>query len=173
MIEYEIDIPEKLRKLNLAANYVRARSRHLEPAMRKSVSVAHAAVTRLVPVGATGEAKRSISSQVLAGPYQIVGKVQSTMRRPNVYIFVLNSGRPPGKRMTNSTKLEPWVQSKGLASSPERVRQIAFLIARAVQRKGTRGLGIFYNGLERTKRMIETIHSQAIEAMTRELGDNA
>jgi len=173
MVEFEIDIPDKLRKLNLAANYARARSRHLEPAMKKSVSAAHGAVTRLVPIGATGEARRSIASQVLPGPYQIVGKVQSTMRRPDVYIFVLNAGRPPGKRMANSTKLESWVQSKGLASSPARVRQIAFLIARAVQRKGTAGLGIFYNGLERTKRMIDTFHQQAVEAMTRELDDNA
>jgi len=169
MIEYEIDIPEKLRKLNPAAAYIKARNKHLPSAMERSVLAAKSAVLPLVPIGASGEARRSIQSQVLPGPYQIVGKVVSTMRRPNVYIYVLNSGRPAGKKMASSTQLEPWVQAKGLASNPTRVRQIAFLIARAVQRKGIKGYGFFWNGLENTKKMIDSYHKQAIDAIVRDL----
>ncbi len=173
MVEFEIDIPEKLRKLNLAANYMRGRKRHLLPAMDQSVRVTRAAVAPMVPVGTTGEAQRSIESKSAQTPYQTIGKVTSSMRRPNIHVYVMNAGRRPGKKMANSTKLEPWVQAKGLANSPTRVRQIAYLIARAIQKKGTKGLSFMWRGLDRSKNQIESLHRKAIEDITRELGNNA
>lgn len=169
MVEYQIDIPEELTRLNLAANYIRARNRHLPAAMEKSVAAGRAAVAGDVPVGVTGAAQRSIGSRVVVSPFQVVGKVESSLRRPNIYIYVLNSGRRPGKRMASSTELEPWVQHKGLASDPLSVRRIAFLIARAVQKKGTAGRSFFYRALQRTKGMIDAYHRAAVEAITREL----
>jgi len=169
MVEYEITFPDELKKLNLAANYIRARNRHLPAAMEKSVAAGRAAVAAEVPTGATGEARRSIGSRVVVSPFQVVGKVESSLRRPNVYIYVLNSGRRPGKRMASSTKLEPWVQHRGLASDALSVRRVAYLIARAVQRKGTAGMSFFYRGLQRTKSMIDAYHKQAVEDIIREL----
>lgn len=171
MVEYEITFPENLKNLNLAANYIRARAKHLTTAMERSVSAARRAVAAEIPVGASGDARRSIGSRVVQSPAQTVGKVQSSMRRPNIYIFVLNAGRRPGKRMADSRQLEPWVQRKGLASDPADVKRVAFLIARSIQRKGMRGRSFFWSGLERTKREIDNHHEQAIEAITRELGN--
>ena len=171
MIEYEIKIPDELIGLNLSANYVRARARHLPPAMEKSVHSAQSAVSSMVPIGASGAAQRSIDTKTAQTPYQTVGKVTSSMRRPNIYIFVMNAGRAPGKKMANSTKLEPWVEAKGLASNPTRVRQIAYLIARAIQKKGMKGLSFMFRGLDRSKNQIEAYHQQAVEAITRELGN--
>lgn len=171
MIEFEIKFPEELKDLNLAANYSRARKMYLPRAMERSVAAARSAVAAEIPIGATGDAKRSIGATASQSPFQTVGKVQSSMRRPNVYIFVLNAGRPPGKRMADSRKLEPWVQAKGLANSPSEVRRIAYLIARSIQRKGTKGFGFFFRGLERTKNQIDGYHAQAVEDITRELGN--
>lgn len=170
MIEFEIDIPDDLKKLNLAANYERARKQHLVPAMEKSVDAARQAVLPMVPIGATGEARRSIVSNVGQTPYQTIGKVTSSMRRPNVYIYVMNAGRPAGKRKADSRKLEPWVQAKGLASDPTAVKRIAFLIARAIQKKGVKGLSFMWAGLDRVKSRVESYHRQAVEAIARELG---
>lgn len=171
MVEFEINFPEELKNLNLAANYVRARKRFLVPAMDKSVAAAREAVSSEVPIGATGEARRSIIGSVHQSPYQTVGRVQTSMRRPNVYIFVMNSGRKPGKRMTDSRKLEPWVQAKGLASAPADVKRIAFLIARSIQRKGTAGLSFFYRALNRVTAKIDSYHQRAVEEITQELGN--
>lgn len=169
MIEFEIKIPDELMRLNLSANYMRARGRHLPAAMEKSVRSARSAVSSIVPVGVTGDAQRSIETKTGQTPYQTIGKVTSSMRRPNVYIFVMNAGRAPGKKMANSTKLEPWVQAKGLASSPIRIRQIAYLIARAIQKKGMRGLSFMFRGLDRSKNQIEAFHRKAVDEITREL----
>jgi len=170
MIEFEVKVPDELMGLNLAARYMRARSKYLLPAMQSSVKSARSAVASMVPVGVTGEAQNSIESSAAQLPGRTIGKVTTSMRRPNIYIFVMNAGRRPGKKMANSTRLEPWVQAKGLASSPTRVRQIAYLIAKAIQKKGTAGLSFMWRGLDRSKNQIEALHGKAVEEIVRDLG---
>ncbi len=172
MVEYDIEIPDELKNLNLAANYIRARKKRLVPAMEKSVSAAKAVVTPLVPVGVTGAARRSIGSTVGQTPYLTIGKITSSMRRPNVYIYVLNAGRPAGKKQPPVNDLVPWVIEKGLASDPVMAKRIAFLIARSIKKKGIKGLSFMWQGLDQVKEKIEAFHQQAIDDIIQDLGEN-
>lgn len=172
-LEFTVNISDDLKKLNLAGAYIAARKRNLLPAMEKSATASRRAVTPMIPIGATGAASRSMISSAGQTPYMTIGKVTSSMRRPNIYIYVMNAGRPAGKKRPPSNALVPWVQEKGLASSFKEAQRIAFLIARAIQKRGITGISFMWNGLDKTKGQIESIHRSAVEAIARELGGNA
>ncbi len=173
MVEYKIDIPDELRNLNLAANYVRARQTYLVPAMDKSIATTKARVKGLVPVGVTGEARSSITTLKVESPYQVVGKITSTMRRPMVYIYVLNAGIRAGQgKQPPSDKLVPWVLKRGLASDLKEAQRVAFAIARSIKKRGMKGLSFQWRGLQDSKDQIEKYHQDAIENITKELGKN-
>ncbi len=170
-IEFDVKISDDLKNLNLAGSYIRARQRNLIPAMEQSVKASRLAVAPMIPVGITGNASRSLVTTAGQTPYQTLGKVTSTMRRPNVYIYVMNAGRPAGKKRPPSAALVPWVQSKGLADDLKTAQRIAYLIARAIQKRGVTGVSFMWNGLDKTKGQIEAIHRKAVEAIVRELGN--
>ncbi len=172
-LEFEITMSEDLKNLNLASAYVAARERNLLPAMDKSATAARRAVTQMIPIGVTGTARSSMISSAGQTSYYTIGKVTSTMRRPNIYIYVMNAGRPAGKKRPPSSQLVPWVQEKGLASSLKEAKRIAFLIARAIQKRGITGISFMWQGLDKSKGQITSLHREAVEAITRELGGNA
>lgn len=173
MVNFEIKIPDELLALkNLPARYMRARKTVLAPAMDRTVKSVERNVTPLVPVGVTGEARRSIISSTHQTPASTIGKVTSTMRRPNIYIYVLNAGRPAGRKQPPSNQLVPWVLHKGLADARS-ARQVAYLIARAIKQRGVAGLSFMWQGLDRSKAIIEANLARAVEDFTRELERDA
>jgi hypothetical protein len=174
MVEFEIKIPDELLALrNLPGRYIRARKAVLVPAMEKSIAAVERTVSPMVPVGATGEARRSIITSVRQTPASTVGKVTSTMRRPNIHVYVINAGRPAGKKQPPTDQLVPWVMAKGLASDARSARSLAFVIGRSIKKKGTKGLSFMWQGLDRAKGQVETIHSQAVTDITREMEKDA
>lgn len=174
MVAYEIKIPEKLKTLNIAAAYVRARARYLGEAMDKSVATTKARVQGKIPIGVTGEARSSITTTIVRTPYQMVGKISSSMRRPNVYIFVLNAGVRPGQgKQPPSDRLVPWVVQKGLARDSKDAKKVAYLIARSIKRKGIKSLSFQWRGLSESEAAIDAYHKQAVDAIVQELDKNA
>jgi hypothetical protein len=172
MVEYEITIPD-FAGHNLAAAYVQARQHQLIPAMQKSVQAAQTAARGMIPVGATGEARRSVCTSVAQIPAWTIGKVTSTMRRPTIYIYVLNAGRPAGKKQPPVAGLVPWVMAKGLASDGKQAAKVAYLIARSIQRRGKQGLSFQWQGLEHAKPAIDAAHAQAVNNIIQELENAA
>lgn len=174
MVAYEIKIPESLKRLNIAAAYVRARAQYLGAAMDKSVATTKARVQGKIPIGVTGQARSSVTTSTIRTPFQMVGKISSSLRRPNVYIFVLNAGVRPGQgKQPPSDKLVPWVVQKGLARDPKEAARVAYLVARSIKRKGITALSFQWRGLSESESAIEAYHRQAVEDIIRELDKNA
>jgi hypothetical protein len=169
MVEYEITAPD-LGAFNLTAKYQLARSKYLTQAVERSVGVMKSAVQSSIPTGATGDAVGSVGSHVYLQPSRIVGRVQSSFRRPTIYIYVLNWGRFPGKKPPPSAQLVPWVLKKGFASDPKSAERVAFVIARSIARKGNRHPPYTRAAFDRVKPQVDAFHQQAVDQIVQELG---
>lgn len=166
LVEYDIDLKELEGLQNLGPRYILARHNHLIPAMDQSTQAADRAVAALVP-SYTGQARSSIQSKVYPGTSTIVGAVRTTLRSPNIYVFVMTYGRNPGKKAPPSRALEGWVVARGLSGDPKRT---AYLVARSIGRKGNRpGLAMFRRALDATRGQIDAYHQQAVDEIVKEL----
>jgi hypothetical protein len=168
MIEFEIKIPDELLNMNLSAAYIEARKRRLIPAMNRSVEITQANVKGLVPEF-SGAARASLMHTATQSPARTVGKVTTTMRRPNIYIFVLNAGVAPGKKQPPVDSLVSWVMKKGLASDRAKASKVAYVIARSIKRKGLQGRSFMWTGLSKSEGKIEDLHRQAVLDITKDL----
>jgi hypothetical protein len=114
----------------------------VEAALRRTVELLavdiEGGVIAHTPVGATGHLRQSITHDVSGSGLLVVGRVYST----DVPIKVLSveHGRRPG-RMPPRRPIELWVNRK-LGEG----RAVAFLVARAIGRRGTRGAHMFERG---------------------------
>jgi hypothetical protein len=155
-----------------AEAYARARSKYLTRAVEQSIAVIAAAERSLIPIGSTGEAAGSIVTRIYQLPSRLVGRVTSSFTRPKIYIYVLNYGRLPGKRPPPTDALVPWVMARGLATDEKHARQVAFLVARKIGRKGNRrGPTLTRQAYERSRGQVEAFHQAAIDGIVQELSN--
>jgi hypothetical protein len=176
MPKIDMIVPDELRALKdeLPRRYERGRKKHLVKAMDKAVMIAYRAIRPLVPVGVTGEAQRSIGTRVIQTQSSVVGKVSSSMRRPNVYLYVQNAGRKPGQgKAPRVEQLVRWVKEKGIAVDDKAAQRVAYVIARSIKRKGTSPQRFFWRGWDQVKGQIDQLLAQAVENLTEELGKHA
>jgi hypothetical protein len=168
MVEFDIKIPD-FSKYNLAALYMDARAKYLPDAMQKSLNVTVSEVQGRVPIGVTGSSRKSVFGEIKLRPGVTLGVVSSTMRRPNMGIFVINYGRKMGKPQPPAKDLIPWVEHRGLVKAGQSPIQAAFMIARSIKRKGTKPLQFMFSGLDAEKGQIEEFHREAVENIIEEL----
>ena len=151
----------------LAEKYFVARVKYLKPAMDQSVEEVLNEVKGRIP-SVTGSTRASMHSMVIQGTGSTVGKVTTSMRRPDLSPFILNYGRGAGKRQPPGGKLVWWVVAKGLAGYKD-AAQVAFVIARSIAKKGTKGLRFQYGSMEDKKQRIIAIHETAVENIVKDM----
>lgn len=150
-----------------AAKYFNARAKYLKPAMDLSVDEVLDEGKSRIPV-VTGSTQRSMGSKVIQGAGSTVGKITTSLRAPNLSPFVVNYGRKSGGKQPPSKKLEAWVSAKGLASG-NGIARVAYVIARSIAKKGTKGVHFQSGSLNDKRNRIIDIHQQAVNSMVREM----
>ena len=139
-LTFEIDIDEMT---SFVHQFMQGRSAFegiQRNAMLKSVAVIEGAVRAETPVN-VGTTRAAWQSQVRGAGPDLVGRVFN----PAEWAIPLEVGRKPGK-MPPVDAIQYWVERKGLAQG-EDSRQVAFLIARAIGRRGTEGAHMAERGM--------------------------
>ena len=120
--------------------------------MKEALDVLHAEITGRTPVN-TGALRQSIQPVIRGRAPSFVGEVGT----PLVYGWPVERGRKPGK-MPPIDAIELWVNRKlGLEGSE--ARGVAYLIARTIGRRGTRGEAMFFRGTEASRTRVDQIWS--------------
>ena len=124
--------------------------REMDAAMRGSLEVFKAEVVGRTPVN-LGLLRQSIQAVTRGQPPHFEGEVST----PLVYGEPVERGRKPG-RMPPVDNIEMWVQRK-LGQTGSEARSTAFLIARAIGRRGTKGAFMFRDGFEAGRPAVEKL----------------
>ncbi len=112
------------------------------------VEMIHARAAAGTPRGATGALRGSIVSEVRGSA---LDSLRGTVATPLAYALPVEEGRGPGRRPPSGpgSSLYGWVE-RVLGVSGGEARSAAFLIARAIGRRGTAGRHMFRDALEKS-----------------------
>jgi len=140
VIDVNIDeVIEFTNKLDRAPQVI---AKHTKLAMHKSLSALGQPIATGTPVN-TGALRGSEATEIRGQGAEIWGRIFT----PLEYGAPVEHGRKPGK-MPSIDAIQYWVERKGIANDGEDPRQVAFLIARAIGRRGTKGAHMFEEGLK-------------------------
>lgn len=109
--------------------------------MQQSVDVVESQVAAYTPVN-QGALRAGTTTDILGRGVNIQGVISN----PLVYALPVENGRKPG-RMPPVDAIQLWVIRKGIAGRDDS-RSVAFLIARAIGRRGTKGAFMFKKGYQ-------------------------
>lgn len=134
----------------LLKQYPKIAGKHYRIAMRKSVTTIEGKAKPLTPVF-RGRLRQSIVSEVRGVGINITGVVGSSLKNEE-YPAVMEFGRKPGKA-PKVEHLERWVW---LVLKPPRkkVRSVAFVVARAIGKRGIKAHRFLQKGWERSRRSV-------------------
>jgi hypothetical protein len=179
-----IGLEEQLKKMG---NFGVLLNRHLERGMEAATTFTVSKITPNVPVGVSSRLKNSIGSEIRTeGIGSVVGRVGSSLEGEE-YPAVMEFGRKPGAKMPPPEALVRWVHVKGLAgtySIKTRRRQggkkrqanedlqVAWMIARAISRKGIKGKFYMRTGLQKAKPSVPKFFKKEMDLMMEELSVN-
>jgi hypothetical protein len=119
-----------------------------------------------MPRGATGITAGSITGDVFSTPAGVLGVVGSSQPAAT---FVELGTKP---HMPPVAALVPWVRSV-LGLAEKEARNVAFLIARKIAKRGTRAQRPFARTLEANTRQIERTFEDAADRLASQLGGPA
>lgn len=120
-------------------------------------------IARRTPVGWSGVLRGGYDTEIR---FRNTPRVRGAIVNPALYHDPAEEGRRPGKPPPTEAII-PWVASKlGIPPGPER-RSTAFLVARAIGRRGTTGAHMVEEGWEETRREIRPRLKQAGIRITR------
>lgn len=128
----------------------------MTPAMNRGAKHAEGEVKVRTPVGATGDSRRSIKSEtkpISSGPILIQSRVASSIKGPQMP--TLEVGRRAGAAMPPPAALELWVR-RVLGFRGDLVNRMAFVVARSISRKGTKGAFMFEEGFKASTQVINS-----------------
>lgn len=117
--------------------------------MRRSVDVLEAAIVGFWPVGATGLSRQGWGTKVERG----LSAVKGIVSNPIDYALFVDQGRAPGK-MPPIAPIELWVR-RVLGLGQGKSRRVAFLVARAIGRRGTKGAHAVEKGIAAVRGIIQ------------------
>ena len=132
-------------------------SNEMRATMEVATGILHREVVENTPVGATGLARRSMTTDISGSGIDLHGRVFS--RDDAVKIASLEGGRAPGK-MPPIAPIELWVRRKFGGD-----RSAAFLVARAIGRRGTKGAKMFERAYDARKPEVERLFETRIQAV--------
>ena len=142
--------------------------KHSKKAMYKSVTTIEAAWKPNIPRGATGGYKSSIFYKVEGSGPNITGRVGSNIRSPFPYPLVVEYGRKAGK-MPPSSALERWVHLV-LKVPTDRAKGVAFLVARAIGKRGIKARPILTNAYKKSEPKVIGFFGKALDDIVKEIG---
>lgn len=137
----------------------------LRRAMRVALDHTEEQVAGRTPVN-VGKLRGSIATEIQGRAVNIRGIVAT----PLIYGLPVERGRRPGK-MPPVDAIEYWVIRKGIASPGPESRSVAFLIARAIGARGTKGAFMFQEGLKAATPGIKKAFEAVPERMIKRLGE--
>jgi hypothetical protein len=158
-------IPEQLKRLEQADKIFVEVSK---PAMQFTVLTVGSLARQRWPVGVSGRSRNSIFSKVQTLATEVVGRVGSTLKE--VYPSVIEFGRRKGKRPPSSA-LERWVYLV-MGVPKDRARSVAYVVARAIGRKGIKGKKIIRGAFADRQQRIRRRWEQAAERIVERLSIN-
>ena len=121
--------------------------------MELSLAAFHQAVVVETPVGVSGNLRAAMAIDIVSGPIEMVGSVMN----PLIYAWPVERGRQPG-RMPPVDAIELWVIRK-LGIQPPEAHGVAYLIARTIGRRGTKGAGMFHKGFQNALPTVDNLWS--------------
>ena len=121
-------------------------------AMQKSLDVLEQTIVPRTPVGVSGNLRGSIATEVRGTPANLQGEIFT----PLIYGLPVEYGRRPGKQPPTAA-IELWVVRKLGVPAGREARSVAFVIARAIGRHGTKGAHMFEEGFDAAEPIIVQI----------------
>lgn len=144
--------------------------KHNRQAMQESVLVVEKNIKPLVPVF-MGRLRNSIGSEVQGSGSKIVGIIGSSLKS-EVYPAVMEFGRRPGAKMPPPSALHRWV--KLVMKVPDKdVPGVAFIVARAIGKKGIEGKRFMEQGLQQSVSAIQAAFGRALERIVKEIASGS
>jgi hypothetical protein len=117
--------------------------------MYRAVDVIRNSILQFWPVGATGLSRQGWGTRVERGIVAVKGVVSN----PVEHAIYAERGRGPGK-MPPLAPIELWVRRVLGIPAPES-KQVAFLVARAIGRRGTKGAHAIDKGVAAVRGIVE------------------
>lgn len=116
------------------------------------------------PVGVSGNLGQSFASDISGTSIDdLTGRVFSDLP----YAIVIDQGREPGARMPPVAALIPWVERVlEVGGTESEIRQVAFLVARAIGRKGITPRHFVEKGVNKAESRLDAIFGLMAEAMS-------
>lgn len=130
---------------------------------RQAVDVFEQLVVGFTPVGATSALQSGTSTNVYGVGANVYGEVTNPVR----YGLPVEYGRKPGKRPPRDA-IELWVVRK-LGLRGAEARSAAFLIARAIGRRGTKGAFMFQKGFDQGKPIVLRLYDDLPDRVVRRI----
>ena len=159
------ELKKQLRK------YPEIAKKFFDPAMESSMLTVQGNVVPNVPVGVSGALRQSYAKptaiDISGVGANIVGKFGSTITTPYPYGDVMEFGRSAGK-MPPPSALERWVHLV-LKVPTKDAPGVAFLVARAIGKRGIKGLFFMKKGLEKSERIISGLFEKALTKIVEEI----
>lgn len=127
---------------------------YARPAMEEAVAYILAKVVQKTPAD-TGILRGSIQSEIRGRSLNMQGIVATS----SDYAPAVEYGLPVGHSISPLDSLQRWVEHKGITYTTKegRVatsRQIAYMIARVIQKKGTTGKAMFQTSMDESERFV-------------------
>ena len=145
-----------------------AAEKHSKKALYKSVTTIEAAWKPNIPRGATGGYKSSIYTKIEGSGPNITGRVGSNIKSPFPYPLVVEYGRKAGK-MPPPSALERWVHLV-LKGPTDRAKGVAFLVARAIGKRGIKARPILTQAFEKSQSKVIGFFGKALDDIVKEIG---
>jgi hypothetical protein len=133
-------------------------------AMEGSVLMLQGAIQPITPVN-MGVLRGGVQTSIGGTPVNLVGRVFDNVP----YAMAVEHGRKPGKQPPTQS-LMLWVRRKLGISDEKQARSVAFLVARKIGQRGTKGAFMFRRGLQATTTRINARFSQARDRIVQRLG---
>lgn len=151
MLEIKVNLTELKEFTDKIPGFDSAIIAEQQYAMHASLSVLEQAVTVRTPVN-FGHLRQAWSQQVSGTPALQVGELHN----PLDYAWAIEAGRKPGN-MPPPDSLLLWVTRK-LGVTGQAAKSLAFVIARAIGQKGTKGFFMVRDGWAQAEPIIIRLH---------------
>jgi len=167
MISYEIVLSDEFKEAEaLLAQYDKIADKHLKDAIEGSLKGIQGFTRVNMPVF-RGQARNSIDTETKSLGGVVEGRVFSNIQRPYPYPLVIEFGRRPGK-MPPPSALRRWVELVIKPPSKD-VNGIAYLVARAIGRRGIKGKEPLKKAVESSKTRIGMLFREALDRIAQEM----
>jgi hypothetical protein len=137
----------------------------IKGAMEASLAAVQGEIVPRTPVGATAILRGGTRTSVTGSGIETTGRVFN----PVAHAHPVNDGATYPNRQPPTAALELWVRRK-LGVAAEEARGVAFVIARAIKRRGGRAQPFFKNGFAAARPKVHALFNRGLRRIATRLG---